>query len=187
MRKVNSAAIILALACAVGCTAKSASVKAPSKNSAKTSTATELPSGTTLLDCTAPIDQLSSPTKPQTRILDALALDTTSTMQVSASGYPHRLFAKTPLIVRAGHDSTVTIPADWAARVSVAWGNHGGTQWTTSLRIPACPEWDPGKGQWLVYNGGFSLDAAACVPVEVRSGIKTATVQVSVGAPCPKS
>ncbi len=148
MRKFAGAAMILVLACAVGCTAKSASVKATSTNSTETPTASELPAGTTLLDCTAPIDQVSSPTKPQTSILDALALDTTSTMQLGDGGGtdPHRHFAKTALVVRAGHDSILTIPANWASRVSVAWGNHA-TQWTTSLHIPACPEWDAGKGQ----------------------------------------
>jgi len=169
---IGCAAIVVALTLVAACTSKSA--------------ATKLPAGTTLFDCSAPIGELPSPTKPQTSVLDAVALDTTSTLQVDDSGYPHRLFAKTALLVHAGHDSMVIVPADWAARVSIAWGNHA-AQWTTSLHVPACAKDPTGTGDWFVFPGGFSLDSAACVPVEIRSGNKTTTVHASVGAPCPES
>jgi hypothetical protein len=169
-RTISGAAIVVLLTFANACTSKSSSAK--------------LPAGTVLFDCSAPIGELPSPTTPQTSILDAIALDTTSTMQVNDSGFPHSLFAKTPLIVHAEHDAIVTIPADWAARVSIAWGNHAAV-WTTSLHIPACAKDPTGTGDWFVFPGGFSLDSAACVPVDIRSGNKTTTVHVSVGARCP--
>ena len=173
MRTITGGAVILALTLTGACTSKSASAK--------------LPAGTTLLDCSGPIGEMPSPTSPQTSILDAVALDTTSTLQTDNNGGtdPHRLFAKTGLLVHAGHDATVTVPADWAARVSIAWGNHA-AQWTTSLHIPACAKDPTGTGDWFVFPGGFSLDAAACVPVEIRSGNKTTTVHVSVATRCPE-
>ena len=170
MRTITVAAMVLAVTLVAACTSKSTSTKPPS--------------GAVLFDCSAPIGELPSPTPPQTSALDAVALDTTSTMQVDDSGFPHRLFAKTPLLVHAGRDATVTIPADWAGRVSIAWGNHA-AQWTTSLHIPACAKDPTGTGDWFVFPGGFSLDSAACVPVEIRSGNKTTTVHVSVGTSCP--
>jgi hypothetical protein len=144
-----------------------------------------LPRGTTSLNCSAPIGIVSSLPTPYRSQFEVVALDTSSTLQASPTGGtdPHRLFAKTGLLVHAGRESTLTLPADWATRVSIAWGNQS-AEWTTSLHIPACPQPPSGSGQWLAFPGGFSLDEAACVPLEVQAGSKTATVYVSVGASC---
>jgi hypothetical protein len=166
---VAGAAILAALALVGACTSKSHSAK--------------LPPGTTVFDCSSPIGELPSPTAPQTNVLDAVALDTASTLQVDNNSGPHGLFAKTALMVHAGHDAVVTIPADWAARVSIAWGNHA-AEWTTSLHVPSCAKDPTGTGDWFVFPGGFSLDLAACVPVDIRSGNKTVTVHVAVGSSC---
>ncbi|WP_329252000.1 hypothetical protein OG417_08140 [Actinoallomurus sp. NBC_01490] len=128
---------------------------------------------------------MPSPTGPQRGVLDIVGLDTTSTVQAArAEGAgPHRLFAKTGLLVHAGREGSLTVPASWAARLSIAWGNHA-PAWTTVLHIPACPAPPAATGRWLVFPGGFSLDQAACVPLRVRAGRETATVHVPVGAPC---
>ncbi|WP_143047236.1 hypothetical protein [Amycolatopsis xylanica] len=76
------------------------------------------------------------------------------------------------------------MPAAWAARVSISWGNRA-AEWTTSLRIPACPVPHSESGSWLVFPGGFLVDEPACVPLEVGSGSEVRTVHVSVGTPCP--
>jgi hypothetical protein len=145
-----------------------------------------LPSGATSLNCSDPIGIVSSPTGPDSGTLDVVGLDTASTLQVGSTDGtdPHRLFAKTGLLVHAGREATLTVPAGWATQVSIAWGNHA-AEWTTSLHIPACPDPPSGSGQWLVFPGGFSLDKAACVPLEVRAGSRMTTVHVSVGARCP--
>jgi hypothetical protein len=142
-----------------------------------------------VLDCSNPIGTLASPTGSPRNMLDVvgLDLDSTSTVQAGPGGDladPHPLFAKVGLLVHRGRESTVTVPGDWASKVSIAWGNHA-AQWTTSLRIPACRQPWPGAGQWLVYPGGFSLDAAACVPLEVRAGTTTTTFSIPVGVRCP--
>ena len=71
-----------------------------------------------------------------------LDIDSTSTVEAGPRGGlhdPHPLFAKIGLLVHRGRESTVTIPVDWASKVSIAWGNHAAV-WTTSLHIPACPQ-----------------------------------------------
>jgi hypothetical protein len=185
MRIVIGVAVVIAVCCAAGCSGTSIPPPPPSLSASAAPSPRALPPGTTSLDCSDPIGIVSSPTAPHSSMLDAVGLDATSMLQVSRKGgtEPHLLFAKTGLLVHAGRESTLTVPADWAAQVSIAWGNHA-AEWTTSLHIPACPEPPSGSGQWLAFPGGFSLDKAACVPLEVRAGSKTTTVHISVGAHC---
>ncbi len=135
-RTVTGATIIVLLTLVGGCTSGSSSAK--------------LPAGTVLFDCSAPIGELASPTEPQTATLDAVALDTTSTVQVDDSGFPHRLFAKTALIVHAGHDAVVSVPADWASRVSIAWGNHAAMD--NQLAHPGMRERSDGHGRLVCVS-----------------------------------
>jgi hypothetical protein len=141
--------------------------------------------GATAFSCDNPIDQVVRPERPQVAVLDAVALDTTtkSLQADDADGNaPHRLFAKTALMVHVGSPAEVDVPARWAKRASVTWGNHA-PQWTGQLVIPACPSDGPG-GDWLVYPGGVSVDQPSCVPLDVHAGDAVVTVRVSVGAPC---
>jgi hypothetical protein len=129
---------------------------------------------------------MSSPARPRTGIFGVVGLDITSTLQVSRTspGDPHRLFAKTGLMVHAAREADLTVPAGWATRVSIAWGNQA-AEWTTGLHIPACPRPPSASGPWLAFPGGFSVDKPACVPLRVRAHNRTTTVHVSVGAHCP--
>lgn len=137
------------------------------------------------LPCTDPIGIVAA-TSPNTGVLDAVALDVTSTLGASDSGGTsrHRLFAKTGLLVHVGREATLTVPAAWASRVSIAWGNQAAV-WTTTLRIPACQALGAGPNQWLAFPGGYTLDKPACVPLEIQAGNQTRTVHVSVGLRCP--
>ena len=137
-------------------------------------------------DCSGPISIVTSLPTPHSSVLEAVGLDTTSTLQAGGAdpADPHRLRAKTWLYVHTGRESTVTVPAGWATAVSIAWGDHAPV-WTTSLHIPACPQSTSRPGQWLAYPGGISLDKAACVPLDISSGAKTITVHLSLGLPCP--
>jgi hypothetical protein len=182
MRTVLRVAAMIALCAGPACTGKVAPAASPSGHASGGGAA---PPGQVNLDCSAPIDVVSSPTGPQRGILDVVGLDITSTLQaVRAEGAgPHRLFAKTGLLVRAGREGSLTVPASWATRLSIAWGNHA-AEWTTGLRIPVCPAPPAASGRWLVFPGGFSLDKAACVPLQVSAGKKTITVHVSLGAHC---
>jgi hypothetical protein len=185
MRATAGVALVSALCCAAACTGKPSPVAPPSARTSAASSPAVLPE-TLNLNCSDPIDTVSAPTGSLSSILDVVGLETTSTLQLARTdgSDPHRLFAKTPLLVHAAREATLTVPADWDTQVSIAWGNQA-AGWTTSLHIPGCPEPPSGSGQWLVFPGGFSLDKAACVPLEVRTGAKTTTVHVSVGTRCP--
>jgi hypothetical protein len=141
--------------------------------------------GATTFTCDNPIGQLAGPERPQVAVLAAVALDTTTkSLQAEDAGgnAPYRLFAKTALMVHVGSPAEIDVPARWAKRASVSWGNRA-PQWTGQLVIPACPSNGPG-GDWLVYPGGVSVDRPACVPLEVHAGDAVVTVRLSVGAPC---
>jgi hypothetical protein len=145
-----------------------------------TGTASASPTG---LDCSEVIGEQTTP-EPYVAVLDAVAMDTTTTLQTSdleGTG-PHRLFAKTPLLVHAGHDATLSLPAAWARRASFTWGNSAPT-WVTSLHV-ACPVLPSGADLWHALPGGFSVDRPACVPLEVRAGTQVVTIHVSVGTRC---
>jgi hypothetical protein len=134
--------------------------------------------------CERPIDQVVSPVSPLHAILHAVALETSATLQANDAGgtAPHRLFAKTPLLVHVGTPTVITVVARWASRASITWGNRG-SEWTSQLQIPACPSNGPG-GDWLGYPGGLSVDQPSCVPLEIRSGGSVTMVRMSVGARC---
>jgi hypothetical protein len=184
MRTVLRVAVMVALCSGAACTGKADPAISPSGHvPAASGSSDAAPPGQVDLDCSAPIDVVSSPTAPQRDILDVVGVDITSTLQAGRTDGPHRLFAKTGLLVHAGRDGSLTVPASWATRLSIAWGNHA-AEWTTGLHIPACPAPPGASGQWLVFPGGFSVDKAACVPLQVHAGKETTTVHVSVGARC---
>jgi hypothetical protein len=184
MRTIIGVAAVIAVGLAAGCTGTSATAPPPGRSASATPSPSALPPRTTSLDCS--LGSVETLTAPLRSTLDAVGLDTGSTLGVSraAGTDPHPLFAKTGLYVHVGHAATLTVPADWAARVSIFWGNRP-ADWTTSLHIPACPEPSPGAGQWLAFPGGFSVEKAACIPMEVRAGSEMSTVHVSVGVACP--
>jgi hypothetical protein len=146
--------------------------------------AASAPPGGTVLSCAAPIGIEPSPPRPHRAVLDAVAVDMSAVLQANdaAGSAPHRLFAKTGLLVHAGTPAEIDVPAAWAGRLAITWGN-GASEWTTALRIPACPRDGPGGG-WLVYPGGLSVDEPACVPLEVRAAGKAETIHLAVGARC---
>lgn len=180
--------VVVALCSEPACTGKPAPRTPSGESAVAASSPRALPSGSISLNCSGPIDVVSSPSDVQmSDVLGVVGLDTTSTFQVGRTGGadPHRLFAKTGLLVHAGREATLSVPASRSARFSIAWGNHA-AEWTSDLHIPACPPPPSGSGQWLAFPGGFNLDKAACIPLEVRAGSRTATVHMSVGTRCPR-
>jgi hypothetical protein len=175
--------VVVAAGCAAGCPREPAPTisTAPTASAGPTSSTGPTASAAPSLDCSDPIGSMASPPAGYRSALDAVALDTTALQAGDGSSTdPHRLFVKTGLLVHAGHESTLTVPAAWSPRLAIAWGNHA-AEWTTSLHIPACPS---SAGAWLAFPGGFSLDRAACVPLEVHTASGTATVEVSAGVRC---
>jgi hypothetical protein len=95
-----------------------------------------------------------------------------------SEGWPY--WRKAGLLVRAGtRGVSVTVPPAWRDRVAIEWGDSGTVP---SLRVAPCTR---PPYRWNVYTGGFHLRAAACVPLIVRVGTRSATVRFGIGATCP--
>lgn len=94
---------------------------------------------------------------------------------------PLRLFAKTGLFFRPGTKFELIVPARFASRLRIGWGNPGTPSQTVDVSNCA----SPGGGRWLAIAGGYWIDHPACVPIIVRAGGKQQTVHIGIGTPCP--
>jgi hypothetical protein len=184
VRTVLSAALLAtALAAAAGCSGSPRPDPTPSVD--RSSPPSTAYSGASL-DCNGSIDTVTTLDPEYRNVLDAVAFQVTTPLQTSTStgSDPHRLFAKTGLLVHTGVTATVTVPAAWKARLAITWGNHA-AEWTSTLQTPACRQPEGTTGPWLAYPGGFSADKPDCYPLEIRSGDRTATVTIPIGQACP--
>lgn len=177
----------LALCCSACSTGTSDKVPtSTARSSGSTGNTSSTVVGPITFDCSGPIDTSRTVDSAFQNVLGTVGLRTNTTIGSGPGGSadPHRLFAKTGLILHAERAATLSIPKAWADKVSIAWGNHS-AEWTTTLQIRACPTPPGSAGQWLGYPGGFSLDQPACVPLEVSTPTGKTVVQVPVGVPCP--
>ena len=94
---------------------------------------------------------------------------------------PLRLFAKTGLFFRPGTKFELIVPARFASRLRIGWGNPG----TPSQIVEVSNCANPGGGGWLAIAGGYWIDHPACVPIIVRAGGKQQQVHIGVGKACP--
>ena len=94
---------------------------------------------------------------------------------------PLRLFAKTGLFFRPGTKFELIVPARFASRLRIGWGNPG----TPSQIVDVSNCASPGGGRWLAIAGGYWIDHPACVPIIVRAGGKQQQVHIGVGTACP--
>jgi hypothetical protein len=132
------------------------------------------------LRCEMPIGQRRHPERGTVVRAGAIALPSAVPYRSRASGFPHRLYVKVGLDVRAGHTAVLSVPPHWSHRVALTWAtNAQSTPWTTQLDIPACPR--SGSDVWLVYPGGFTLDRQACVPLRIAVGEETTTFHEAIG------
>ena len=108
---------------------------------------------------------------------DSLQVSTTGSSDPAVS-----LFAKTGLVVRAGASFTISIPAEYADRARLGWGNPG--QPTTRLSVGGCPP-SPGGGSWLDFAGGYWASSPMCLPIVIATAGRDQRVLVGVGTTCP--
>ncbi len=129
------------------------------------------------VDCEHVIDRLEAPPPDLEVLLDAVALPTRTVLQANESGEPGLLFAKHGLVVRAGVEVEVAVQAPSGRRQLLTWGSPGPEG--AAVRVPPCT-----GASWIVFAGGYLVDAPACVRLVVRSVGREARTQVPVGAPC---
>ena len=96
-------------------------------------------------------------------------------------GGPLRLFAKTGLFFRPGTTFELIVPARFASRLRIGWGNPG----TPSQMVEVSNCANPGGSGWLAIAGGYWIDHPACVPIIVRAGGRQQQVHIGVGKACP--
>ena len=184
MRATLGITLVLLLVAVTAC--QDAAAPDPTPTAAGNAPATPariMPAATASLRCENPIGAPRTPPAPHRTVLDTVALDSQSVLHVSGTDptSPQPFFAKTGLMIRPGRTATLSVPQGQAGRVALSWGTNG-TEWTTSLTIPACPG---SPDSWLVFPGGVQVDGPMCVPVQVRTDEQFALVHLSIGIPCP--
>lgn len=90
-------------------------------------------------------------------------------------------FAKFGMAIRNAKGSVrLSVPAAWGGRFAIGWGFKPKGQFE-SIRFPSCV----GPPGWRVYAGGFYVLQPACVPLDIRVGMRSRRVWIGIGAQCP--
>jgi hypothetical protein len=136
-----------------------------------------------VVPCSQSIETAVSTPEGYQVISDAVALPTAAAsataLQTSASGETDaggRLFAKAGLLVQGGASFEIVVPEAARPGLSIGWGSP-------AVRTIDLAGDCPGEG-WLVFAGGFWVDAVGCRSVVVKARGQETTVQIGVGAPC---
>ena len=126
-------------------------------------------------------DEHHPQSKPILNVVAIGAVDRQSGL--GTTGPRYRYFGKTGLNIRTGHRITLRIADQGSNRVAMGWGTNG-IRWAKELIVPACTP-PTEHSPWLIYPGGFVIDTAACISLEVISGTHTSTLRIPVGKTCP--
>ncbi len=144
------------------------------------------PTHSVQLDCGEYIDA-HRPVRGIQVVLGVVALPTSSAgpaLGTARTGDPSvpRLFAKTGLLIKAGTDFRIVVPARAGDRLGIGWGSPATPNKT--VVVSHCPR-ERLPSRWLAYAGGYWLDHPACVTVQVRTATQSQSVHLGLGAPCP--
>jgi len=120
---------------------------------------------------------------PDVMYLSATATGGTTIQWGGGASYKGLLFSKVGLVLKAGKAFTLEVPAELRGHMKIGWSNSGSTV-ADSLDSPGCTS-STDNAAWLVYPGGFWLDAPACVPLTVKHGESVETLHLPIGKPCP--
>ena len=120
-----------------------------------------------------------------TVFFDAVALPTSerypSALQTGLQRSPTdpagRLFAKTGLMYRPGHDFELVVPEQLRGRLSIGWDKRA---WRVT--DPVCPGV---PDEWMWLPGGYWVAETMCADLIVRSGTDERHVTIGLGTPCP--
>ena len=94
-------------------------------------------------------------------------------------GEQFRLFAKSGLWYRRGRQFEIIVPRNTVNQYAIGWGRPGVP--VLSVSSDACRHM---KRDWIFIPGGYWTSEIRCAPVTVRTGGRTATIQIGLGAPC---
>jgi hypothetical protein len=102
------------------------------------------------------------------------------TGRIGVTGQP-RLFAKSPLVVRAGASFELRTPRAQSSSLMFSW-RSGVADPTRRLVVRKCRS--TGNAPWLAFVGGYYLNRAACATVIVQTSTAQRRVMIGIGAPC---
>jgi len=139
----------------------------------------------TPLACDSSIDTVESLPDWATESLGAVAFGNRVVLQRGRTGTdndPLSLlrFAKTPLFVRPGTESTIRIERSPDTEALISWSSATSSDPVASINV-ACPG-DPDS--WLVFAGGVWTVDPTCLTLEVVNTHTRETVQMPVGQEC---
>jgi hypothetical protein len=101
------------------------------------------------------------------------------------SARPFHYFGKQGIDVKAGSSSVyLIVPAAWRNRASLVYGDSGGREGSSIVRIKGCSAPDQST-PWLAYPGGFYVRKPLCLPLRIRVGTQSTVIRVSLGKACP--
>lgn len=176
-----------------GCTSSGRPAPGRSTPNASTPALTQLaptsaptPAAASALRCADAIGTQARP-RPATTVLGVVELPISpetpalGTARTGNGAGPLRLFAKTGLVIKPGARFQLIVPAQFADRLSIGWGNPA----VPSHRVTVHSCGINPDGQWLAYAGGYWIDHPACVPIIVQVGDQQRTVHVGLGTACP--
>jgi hypothetical protein len=147
------------------------------------SPAAAAPVGTAPVTCGSIVDPGGSYAwRPKRVVLGVVAMPPAFISQTVRTEGRWPYWSKAGLVVRADSPPVIVrVPASWWDRAAIAWGDGGPA---AALRFEPCAPSSSLDG-WNPYAGGFLLRSrAACVPLLVRVGDRTATVRFGVGKRC---
>jgi hypothetical protein len=183
--------IAAALLLLCGCTGPSTPATSSSSSEASTASSSGRSSpdvpALASLTCSEPIDGGPVPAGWQV-VLGVVALPTSPgspALQAADDRDPTlpTLFAKTGLLVRAGHPFELDAPDAGANRIGLGWGNALTFRPSARFAVPSCP--DSFRTGWLSYPGGYWVDRPVCLPLTVRAAGRSQVVRIGIGIPCP--
>ncbi len=120
---------------------------------------------------------------PDLVYISASATGGTIIQWVGGASYQGLHLSKVGLVLKAGRSFTLEVPAELRGHMKIGWSNSGYTL-ADSLHSPGCTA-NTDNAEWLVYPGGFWLDAPACVPLTVKHGEQVETLHLPIGKTCP--
>jgi hypothetical protein len=98
---------------------------------------------------------------------------------------PFHYFGKQGVEVKAGSSPVdLIVPVAWRNRASLVYGDSGGREGSSMVRIKGCSAPEPST-PWLAYPGGFYVRKPLCLPLRVRVGTRSTVIRVSLGRACP--
>lgn len=95
-----------------------------------------------------------------------------------------RLFAKQPILIRAGQTFDLIVPPEERDHLAIGWGNNP-MDLTWQLHVDCQHAQKPwANAKWLGFAGGYFVPQRKCVSLIVRSDGQDHRVKIGAGARC---